>query len=90
MLTCQTRIHPSFLQPEVDETVHLVSLAADFQQYDFRAFSATYNPDDLRELGMLFNQLIKMSLNVAFMALQPRRPARHIDSSSSGPFVGLI
>lgn len=47
------RVHPvlSFsLQPEVDETVHLVSLAADFQQYDFRAFSAIYNPDDLREL----------------------------------------
>lgn len=47
------RLDPTYLlQPEVDETVHLVSLAADFQLYDFRAFSATYNPDDLREFAL--------------------------------------
>lgn len=31
--------------------MHLVTLAADFQQHDFRQFSAVYNPDDLRECG---------------------------------------
>lgn len=38
-----------FVQPEVEEAVHLVTLAADFQLNDFRAFSAIYNPDDMRE-----------------------------------------
>ncbi|PRW20190.1 hypothetical protein C2E21_9235 [Chlorella sorokiniana] len=42
-------------QPEVEEAVHLVTLAADYQQHHFRAFSAVYNPDDLQandDLGM--------------------------------------
>jgi hypothetical protein len=41
----------ALLQPDVVETMHLVTLAADLQQHDFRDFGCVYNPDDLRERG---------------------------------------
>ena len=45
-------------QPDVQESMHLVTLAADFQTNDFRRFSAVYNPDDLRACFFeLFEQI---------------------------------
>ena len=35
--------------PQVLESMHLVSMAADFQTHDYRHFGCIYNPDDLRE-----------------------------------------
>ena len=40
---------PAVLQPEVLEAMHLVTLAADFQQHQYRTFGCVYNPDDIRE-----------------------------------------
>lgn len=37
------------LQPEVLEAMHLATLAADFQQHQYRTFGCVYNPDDIRE-----------------------------------------